>query len=1125
MSFCVLLSVYSNAQNNSWKKISSEVPSSSEVIVTSSSLSITTVDVSIPGFYLNKKSINGIDYSSVQLKDGTRLLESGLPDMDILPITLAIPNTSVMEAVVLSSDYVEYPNVWVAPSKGNIYRNVNPDEVPFKFGASYSKNLFVPMQPVALRDPFIVRYFRGQTLIVSPFQYNPVTHVLRVYAHLKLELKVANVGVPINPLLNAKTTVNADADFAAIYQSLFKNFPALQYNPVNDQGSMLVVCADQWLSQIQPLVDWKIKKGIAVTVMPASAFGGNPAAIKDLITSLYVDQGLKYVLLVGDITQIPSFTAWSGASDPSYAYLAGNDSYAEVLVGRLSAESVADVITQVDRILYYEKSLTATDTWLSKGIVIGSNQGPGDDNEMDWEHEQNIRTDLLSVGYQNVDELYDGTHVGTTDAAGDPGANDLINSLQSGASIISYTGHGSSNSFGTTGFSNWDIPVLTNENRLPFVWAVACVNGEFNNTSGPCLAEGFMRAQSNNHPVGAVGTFMSSINQSWNPPMDAQDEMVDLLIQAGNANAIRSFGALSVNGCMLMNDDYGTAGNEMSDTWHIFGDPSLEVRTSAPQLLTVSHALNLVIGTTSVSVSVNVNGAFVSITSAGAILSTGIVTGNLANLNFSALTTIDTLFVTVTGFNMIPYEGYIIVTPASGSYVTVNGHSIDDASGNNNQQADFDESVNLNLSLMNYGAISSGVISVTIACSDPYITITDSTESVAAIGASSVASLSSGLSFSVANNIPDQHMATFSVTCVDAGGLTTVSLISIVVNAPALEFLNPVFAEGSNSDGDGIIESGEEVNYSISIKNSGHSDATSLQYIISSISANIVVNSGVGNLLSLAVGQSTVVSCTYTIAPNLAPGTTYDINNGVVSGAYADSILLVQSVGELLETFETANFTFMPWTLGGTKPWIIANDLPFAGVYCAKNDDINDLESSSLAIDFVSAMDDSLSLYYMISSEANYDFFKVTVDGTLLYEESGITSWNYLALPILAGSHHLVFSFEKDLSVSTGSDCAWIDNVRLPLGTSITGLFTQSIKNIDAIYPNPASSFVTIDSKKVGAVKSIDLYTMEGEFIQRTNVAGLEKVGLDISNLSAGMYLIRVAGIDFEFRSKLSVIH
>ena len=65
---------------------------------------------------------------------------------------------------------------------------------------------------------------------------------------------------------------------------------------------------------------------------------------------LLLSNNLAYLLLVGDITQIPSKSlggGWSsGESDNWYAYMSGNDSYPEFFVGRFSAENLSHVNTQ-----------------------------------------------------------------------------------------------------------------------------------------------------------------------------------------------------------------------------------------------------------------------------------------------------------------------------------------------------------------------------------------------------------------------------------------------------------------------------------------------------------------------------------------------------------------------------------------------------------------------------------------------------------------------------------------------------------------------------------------------------------------------------------------------------------
>ena len=69
-----------------------------------------------------------------------------------------------------------------------------------------------------------------------------------------------------------------------------------------------------------------------------------------------------------------------------------------------------------------------------------------------------------------------------------------------------------------------------------------------------------------------------------------------------------------------------------------------------------------------------------------------------------------------------------------------------------------------------------------------------------------------------------------------------------------------------------------------------------------------------------------------------------------------------------------------------------------------------------------------------MSSENNYDWFKFYIDGQQKEQVSGTDNeWTRRAFYVPQGTHTFKFSYEKDGSVSSGSDCAWIDNLHLPL--------------------------------------------------------------------------------------------
>ena len=147
------------------------------------------------------------------------------------------------------------------------------------------------------------------------------------------------------------------------------------------------------------------------------------------------------------------------------------------------------------------------------------------------------------------------------------------NSINNGLGIIHYTGHGDTDVWVTSSFNTGDVNQLTNSNELPFICTVGCKSGDFGD--GTCLGEQFIRATSGSNPTGAIATFMSTVYQSWAPPMEAQDEMVDILVESYANNRKYSFGGISWNGCLKMNDEYGSSGDDETDHWTLFGDPSV----------------------------------------------------------------------------------------------------------------------------------------------------------------------------------------------------------------------------------------------------------------------------------------------------------------------------------------------------------------------------------------------------------------------------------------------------------------------------------------------------------------------------------------------------------------------
>jgi hypothetical protein len=1090
-------------------------PSTPVVSVESSDLNTTVLTFSMNGFYKNEVLGSGASGYTISVPGMSPLLKAGAPDLCSFSSSVIIPDQGEMDIQVISSTYVDYPGLSILPSKGNLLRTQDPSAIPYRYGSEYRNDTFWPASFASLRAPFVIRDYRGQTAVFTPFQYNPVTRSLRVYSGITIRISKKEGRPGMNEISRSHLPSQLDREFAAIYGQEFKNFPAVQYQPLEEDGSLLIICNSAWMSLMQPLVDWKIRKGIPTELVDVSAIGISSTAIQSYISAYYAAHNLKYVLLVGDVAQVPTITAQGGASDPSYGYLAGADSYAEVFVGRFSAANAADVSTQVQRTISYEANPDTTQNWFGKGVVIGSNLGPGDDNEMDWEHERNIKTDLTGFTYTSVAELYDATHPSTADQPGDPTDMDLVNVIQDGIGFMTYTGHGSSTSIGTTNFSNNDISILTNYHMLPFIWSVACVNGDFAQTSGPCFAEAFLRAQDNGQPTGAIATFMSSINQSWNPPMDAQDEMVDLLVQSVAGNIKRSFAGLSVNGCMHMNDQYGAAGDEMTDTWHCFGDPTLNVWTKTPQAMAVSHAPLVPIGTGSFSLNCSANGAYVSLNVNGQIIASGFVNNGMVLLNFAPLTTVDTMFVTVTGFNQYPYSGYVLVIPAAGPFVVYQSNVSHEAIGNNDGLVDENESINVDVTLENLGGTDATSITAVLSSVDPYVTLNTFSLNVPFVVANSAVTIPNGFAYSVSNAVPDQHVVLFTITCTDGNGNTWTSSFTQTINAPSLAIGSPVIDDSQTGNGNGILEAGESGTITFRCHNNGHADAYSTNASLTSISPYLTIGSGtvaVGTLLKLSYAD---VTYPVSLNSNISTGTAYDLTLALAAGNYAAQGTFYKNAGILLEDFETNTLTKFDWTTSGAMPWLTTTYLPFEGNYCAVSGDINDNERSELELVVNVLADDSVNYWYAVSSEQGWDFLRFYIDGVSQSEQSGILPWSYAGAPITSGVHTLKFSYEKDSYYSANMDCAWLDNIKLPPVATVTAIHQFISKDGFAVYPVPAEQEINVQFNLVsGGAVSVAIMDLNGrklsETVEQKFGSGIHTVVLPVEELAAGMYFVSV---------------
>lgn len=179
----------------------------------------------------------------------------------------------------------------------------------------------------------------------------------------------------------------------------------------------------------------------------------------------------------------------------------------------------------------------------------------------------------------------------------------------------------------------------------------------------------------------------------------------------------------------------------------------------------------------------------------------------------------------------------------------------------------------------------------------------------------------------------------------------------------------------------------------------------------------------------------------------------------------AQEIGIMRGVRLFLISFEpirynpqSGDFSMYAWELTGNESWYIDSAESHQGSYAAKSGTITHNQLSSLKVNRMLSNPGSISFWYKVSSESNYDWLRFYVDGNLKDEWSGTVDWSEASYDLTAGERELEWVYSKDGSVSNGSDCAWIDYIVFPASTAPSNLYPP--RNLRAI---PSDGRITLN--------------------------------------------------------------
>ncbi|MHB8524350.1 MAG: InlB B-repeat-containing protein [Limisphaerales bacterium] len=225
----------------------------------------------------------------------------------------------------------------------------------------------------------------------------------------------------------------------------------------------------------------------------------------------------------------------------------------------------------------------------------------------------------------------------------------------------------------------------------------------------------------------------------------------------------------------------------------------------------------------------------------------------------------------------------------------------------------------------------------------------------------------------------------------------------------------------------------------------GESGNIRLQYTFTGVTTtqqfvNLTVDQPLGGTVSPGSRTFSVYSTvTLTATPELSyefvgwtGSVTSTTNPLTITMAQDIEISAVFRVKNYLDSFETGDFSGLPWSTSGAAAWFVETNLAAAGQFASRSGPIGDGQSSSLVL-VTNTLAGTGSFDLRVSSEAGFDWLEFWLNGVRLQRWSGELDWQNYRFPVFAGANRFEWRYVKDANYSQGLDAALVDNLYLPV--------------------------------------------------------------------------------------------
>lgn len=860
----------------------------------------------------------------------------------------------------------------------------------------------------------------------------------------------------------------------------------------------LVVSRRQFREGLQPFVRWKRQEGFDVVEIYADT--NQRDSVKALIEPWLADGATRHLLLVGDAAQLQAYIGTSRPSglgthptDLYYAEQTG-DYLPDALVGRWPVADTAELRAVVEKTLRYEQGLTL-DTAAAGRVLLVAGRENTDPAPTTTNGQVNYLKDRMASAGLDTMCYYNPASAGQRDA--------ILADIGSGTALLNYTAHCTN--------AGWSNPALTSstvdtiETAMPTVYVNNCCLS--NNFTGTCFGKQLL-CQPGGGAVAVIGASNSTL---WNEdyywavgpkyPLSLEPSYDSLRPGAFDRwldSSAVSVGELLAAGNMAVSAFGSPYDRFYWEIYCLFGDPALVPWAGTPTQVALHVPDTLAAGTTELRVS-GTPGALVTALQGDSLIGSVRLDNHRSSL-LRLVRPLDSLPVvfTATKARWLPDVDTTAVVAPTGKAVTFAALTLCDTAAD--------------ATLLNIGADTLYGLSATLL--PPY----DSTALCASFTAPRLA---------LGTLPPQASMALHLPLHVDSWAPRLIADLDVADTAGDSWHLR--------LDMD-MADSLPELAFALD-----EAGAEAVAAPAAGTECRVAVAAcGIYDTLATAVtalpSGTTVEGHGDSMAIRLDTGTTHlRLYGHIGHGLYSRDYEYYLCAGNPADGFGNGLQAF-PWQCGGTLPWTVDSTESHSGRYSLRSGAIDYRQTSVLAIDVLLPAADSIAFWLRTSTEPNYDKLLFSIDGVRALEMWGESGWQRYAYPLSAGSHRLAWRYSKDESTSEGSDCAWLDDVRLPLALWATpcgvgaadgngagiGAPSATPPQAASLFPNPSSGRVAVHCPAgVESVRVMDLYgrTVLTASPQASHFA------MHLDPLPDGLYIVELHTAHGIVHTKLNLQH